>query len=246
MDSLRDILSIDYSWIHMLYVILLLAAIWTILYFLNKTVAHLSIDRTYVSSLKRILFLIQVYFEPLAVVLVLSMFVVIRPVLHGIFIVILAVGSYQHFRNYLNGKILQGRRTLRPGLLIRTDQKEGIITDLTKLGLSVKSDDGLHFIPYHMMLSKGYTLAAGDQIGGYYKLEIYSESKESESNVFVQLSNLILSSPYLDGDYRPEIERSLRLSDVYEVKLLVKEESHIKDLISVLEENGFKADLSKL
>ena len=246
MESLKEILSIDYGWIHMIYLILLLGVIWAILYFLNRTVEHLSIDRGFVAIFKRVLYFIHVYYEPVAVILLITMFVIIRPTFHGIFIVILALGSIHHFRNYLNGKIIRGRRTLRPGLLIRTKQKEGIITDLTKLGLNVRGDDGLQFIPYHILLSEGYTLAAGDKIGGYYKLEISSSSEESDHNEFVHLSNLILSSPYLDGEYRPEIDRSLRIPNTYEVKLLVKEESHIRDLISILEENGYKADLSKL
>ncbi len=185
-----------------------------------------------------------IYFGPLATLILASIFVLIKPALHGLILGLALLLAFSHIRNFLNGRIINSNEMFSKGQLVRISDKSGIITEIGKLGLRIRSDDGLHYFPYQTLLTSGYTLSSGDKIGGYYHLSLRMTELMDEDQM-ENLTNIILSSPYLDGDHKPEFYRSLSSEGHLNIKVLVKEEVHLHELMKLLEENGFDATLSK-
>ena len=88
-------------------------------------------------------------------------------------------------------------------------------------------------------------MSSGEKIGGYYRLNITREKSEAGYNYLSELSNMLISSPYVDGDHKPEIKRSIHAQDTIDVRLLVKEEQHLNDLIALLREHGYQSKITK-
>jgi len=79
----------------------------------------------------------------------------------------------------------------------------------------------------------------------YYHLRITPEDDEEPKAILSDVTHILISSPYLDGDHKPEISRSITNPGEINTKLLVKEESHLHDLISLLGEHGYKSVITK-
>lgn len=245
MTDLTDILNIEYTWTHFFIVVVVLILTYLLLIFLNKIVVNVALTGQHRTFLTKALEVSLIYYEPVAFVIAVSLFVMIKPALHGLFVGLLSIAAINHFRNYINGRILIGKRTFVEGQLIKVGDRAGIISEMGKLGIRMKSDDGLHYFPYKLLMTEGYTLSSGDKIGGYYHLDIRTCKTDEMDEGYNRLTQILISSPYLDGDHKTDISRSITVKELIHVKLLVKEERHIFDLITLLEENEFVAELSK-
>ena len=192
-----------------------------------------SIDRVYI------------LYEPIALLIFLALFIVINPLFHGLLGALLVIFSISHIRNYVNGKIIRTYRSIRLGRKLNIGHQDGIITDMGRFGLRIRSDEGLHYIPYNTLVGQGFILSSGENIGGYYKLNITLPEELDTKVSQKELTDMLISSPYIDGTYKPEIIRSTSTKRTTKVKLLVREESHVYDLMALLEENGYQSEITK-
>jgi hypothetical protein len=238
-------MNLGYNWSDLFLLSLVLVLMYLLLIFVRKIILSVSFVGRLRVMVKRVLDVIIILYEPISLLIVISVFVMIKPAFHGLLIGIMGVIGFSHLRNYAHSRIIQSSSGLKTGRRIKIHEQLGIITDLGRLGIQIRSDDGLYYIPYHVLVIEGYILSSGDKIGGYYNLNISSGKHEQINQAIDELSNILISSPYVDGDYKPEITRSLSLDGTLDVRLLVKEESHIHDLIGLLEENQFISRIIK-
>ena len=243
MDELIDILQIDFNWYQFILIVFILSAVYALLYFLKRIVRSVFFSRRVKFWLVNALDLIFIYYEPLAIIIGISLFVLINPLLHGLIVLLGILVGMQHFRNYFNGKIIQGKRSIELGQTIKVEDISGLIFEKGRLGLRVKSKDGLHYIPYEKLIRHGYVLSSGDKIAGLYHLNV--SSLEDSKITHHRLTEVLMSSPYVDEDYKPIIHRSPSDNNILDVTLSVKEESHIFELLTMLEENDFAVEMTK-
>ena len=245
MKNLEDILYFDYTWWNLFVVVLVFSALYLTLMFAKRIVIGATFTgRTRPFVLKMIdksLILI----EPIAVITVIAIFIVIRPTLHGLIAGLILLLGFVHIRNYIHGRLIHLYGVIKLGAHIKIDNREGIISEIGRLGLRIKSNDGLHYIPNHALIQSGYILSAVNEVGGYYNLRISANLIKERAQAIKVLSEVLISSPFIDGDHKPEISRSITTEDALDVKILVKEESHLFDLISVLKENEFSVVITK-
>ncbi len=71
------------------------------------------------------------------------------------------------------------------------------------------------------------------------------EQANEKTNYRIQLMDLLATAPYLDRNYKPEILKSNEVPNQLNAKIMVKEESHLYELISLINEWGFACKLSK-
>jgi len=245
MMDFDQLIHIDYNWTDLIFLTIVLVAIYAILIFTKRVISGISWVGRLRSTIKKIVNTLVILYEPLSILIVISVFVMIKPAFHGLIVGIIGVVGFSHLRNYFHSRLIQTGKALKTGRRIRVLDQVGIITDLGRLGIQIRSDDGLHYIPYHELVSRGFVLSSGDKIGGYYNLQVDPKDEEHIDQDMQRLSNILISSPYVDGDYKPEISRSITLDGKINVRLLVKEESHIHDLMSLLEENDFMSVITK-
>ena len=116
----------------------------------------------------------------------------------------------------------------------------GIISDMGLLGLYMQTREGRHFVSYAQLLTQGYTIVSGTEVGGFYQLRIENPEKENLINNSIELMDMLTTLPYLDWNFKPEISEE---SGKYKVKLLVREELHLKELITLIQERGLQSSL---
>lgn len=238
--------NIQYGWTHLLWLSIILAALYIILVFLKKIMSNLVFIGGWRGSIRIFLERAITLYEPIALIVLVAFFIAINPVLHGIIVGLIMIISITHIRNYIHGKLIKTNNAIQVGRRINVINQEGIITRMGRFGILVRSDEGLHFIPYASLVSQGFILSSGQNIGGYYKLNIMLPQEIESRRSLQELTDLLISSPYIDGDYKPEISRSRTSERTTKVKLLVREESHVHDLMTLLEENGYDSEITKM
>lgn len=243
--NLDDFFKIDYNWTDLILITLALAVGYLLLFFLRKIMVSLNLKDKLKNVLRVILDRTLILYEPVFILIVISILVMIKPAFHGLIIGLVAVFTYNHIRNYVHGRFIMSDRSLKSGRRIKIGNQEGIITDIGRLGLTLRSDEGLHYLPYHILYSKGYVLSSGEKIGGYYHLYVRPDQTREELPSLEHLKDIIIASPYIDTDHTPEIGQNISSDGGINVKLLVKEEDHIQDLIDMLAEQGFTSTISK-
>lgn len=243
--SLEDLFHIDYNWSDLFLLSIILILVYLLLYFIRRIISSLVFIGRLRSIIRLTLEKVLVLYEPLSLFLVMSLFVMIKPIFHGIIIGSIVLLGFAHFRNYVHGRLIMIDRSLHLGRRLNILDHEGIITHMGRFGIQVRSDNGLHYMPYHLLVTQGFILSSGEKIGGYYNLQIKLQEDVEDKASLTELSHMLTSSPYVDGDHKPEISRSISSNRSVDVKLLVKEESHVYDLMALLDENGFLSVIIK-
>ncbi|MEO0776464.1 MAG: hypothetical protein AAF146_07860, partial [Bacteroidota bacterium] len=115
-----------------------------------------------------------------------------------------------------------------------------------RLGLHLRSNKGKHFINYSQLFAEGYLLLSGEEIGGFYQINIQPREPEAKVDYARRLADLLTSTPYLDWNHTPEFRSLTEGTYSYQVRISVREEGHLRDLITLIEEEwGCACKISK-
>ena len=180
-----------------------------------------------------------VFYEPIVILLLLSAFVLVNPVFHGIITVLIVVGSFTHIKNYISGRIIQMDKNISVSNRVRIDKQTGIISEMGRLGLKLKTDKGVQYINYSKLIADGFMLLSGDEIGGYYRLKITPKDPKEKVNYSLQLMDMFATIPYLDWNYKPTLTETNEENLALNAKIMVRENGHLQDLVKLIEERGF-------
>lgn len=183
-------------------------------------------------------------YEPMALFFLIGAFILINPILHGILAAFLLLTGFSHLKNYISGRIILFETPNLLGKRMRTAGVEGIVAQAGRLGLQVETDEGLHSLYYAQVQANGYTLLAGEEIGGVFQLYIESEGEEKKVKSPVQLLDQLATAPYVDWNHKPELLHHDNQQKGVLVRIWVQEESHLYDLLSLIQEWGYVPRLS--
>ncbi|MEL7021260.1 MAG: mechanosensitive ion channel domain-containing protein, partial [Bacteroidota bacterium] len=151
---------------------LLLFIAYLILRFLQQLVQRSSLFGKYRSTTQRYLYRLLLVFELFVVLVLGASFVLISPLLHGLMIAALFVGAFPHIRNYICGVIIQFDRGVQVGNRLKCSEHSGTIADIKRIGLKLRTTKGMRFVNYSKLLETRYLLLSGEEIGGFYRLQI--------------------------------------------------------------------------
>ena len=234
-------MPIQYTWGNWLTTLLALAVFYLLLRFLHKRLIGINFFGKHQSRVQRIIHAILLVFEPLAMLILGIGFILINPLYNGLALGLMLLAGFNHFRNYANGRIVLFDKNIKAGTKIATGNLSGIISKMGRLGLRLKNEKGVHFINYSKLMSEGYLLRSGEEIGGYYKLKIFPKENEkiSREKIMDQLS----AAPYLDWNIKPDLSFSKKKETQLNARVTVKEKSHLLDLLMLIEEWGYEAEV---
>jgi hypothetical protein len=142
----------------------------------------------------------------------------------------------------MSGRILLLNQHISEGTILKIKTGEGIVTNMGRMGLDLQTNEGLHRVNYASILEDGYTLVASDEIGGFYQLRVSCDT-DSKINHATRLADLLATTPYIDWGHKPDV---LSLDDAHkqiEIRVLIKEENHLHDLISLIKEWGYNCEI---
>ena len=106
-------------------------------------------------------------------------------------------------------------------------------------GIKLKTNSGAHFINYSKLLTEGYTLLSGEEIGGFYKLQLSPQSENMPLAPKQDLMNRLTTTPYIDWNHRPELQNSNDDPKVFFARLVLRDKSNFHDLLSLIDEWGY-------
>jgi len=144
--------------------IIVLGLIYLLLYFIRRIMPNLAFLGRLRSPLRKWLDKTIILYEPLAILLMVAVFIMIKPGFHGLMAGALIIFSIDHVRNYFQGRLYLTNKTLKVGRRIKVGGSEGIIVDLGRFGVDVRTDEGLSFLPYQVLIRNGYVMSSGDKI----------------------------------------------------------------------------------
>lgn len=232
------------SWWEFLLVALSLAAIYFVLFEIQQLTKHSSFSGRYQNQFRELFRKTFVVFELLAIVTLAGVFVWINPWLHGSMMLFLVIGSWAYLKSYINGRWIHFDNDIVEGIEIQTDNLEGIVAKMGRVKMHLQTSDGLHHLSYNQLLEKGYTLVSGEKIGGFYHLELMpKENMATFSNHRLHLLDLFATAPYVDWHHKPELFQDEAVANQIDAKVLIKEESHLHELIALIKEWGYHCKL---
>lgn len=235
----------DYNWGGLFRNVVLLGmvlgACWFALWYLRRLPSAQEWQRT----TERLLSYFLLLFEPLAVLVLGSYFVLIHPFFHGLIVLLLLVTCFQHLKNYFGGRVVRFDSAIRIGNRLSSQEETGLITRIGRLGLRLQGNDGIHFLDYNRLLKEGYTLLNSDDSGSFFALHV-SSNNEGTPQEEKRLRSLLIVNPFLDWQHEPQITPSTAEDTDWLVKLALYDEKHLTDFIKRLAEDQFSVQTAKI
>lgn len=232
-----------FTWWRFFLSVLFFLGLYFLLEFLSRILTKYNFLGKYQSDVKSIIKHALLIFEAVAFLILGSAFVLINPIYHGILAAIILAVGFNHVKNYFSGRIVQFDQSIVEGKRLQTIDSQGIIFKKGRLGLKLRTQKGVRFINYSSLISDGYTLLTGVEVGGFHELKIQPKDLEIKKDHLTTLRDLLTTTPYLDLSHKPQLEK---VDDEYKTILArveVKEESHLQDLVTLIKERNFSCQV---
>lgn len=234
-----NIFSAQFSWTDFFFIALLLVVAYFILQFFDRMLRKYEFLGKYQEGIRGFIHSTFLLYEPLVLLILGGVFILINPVFHGILALIVLWGGFTHVKNYFSGRVVHFDDSISVGKRLKTNDLQGIISDMGRLGIKFRTKKGLQFINYSKLISDGYMLLSGEEVGGFYQLNIRPKELDEKMDYSTHLLDLLATTPYLDWNHKPQILPSKDASKPIEARVVVKEESHLFDLITLIQEWGY-------
>lgn len=230
------------SWGNLFIIAIALLIFYFALQFFNRIIRRASFLRVFQKPIQRVIRYLLLLYEMLVIIILGSVFIMINPFYHGLLLGVILLIGFSHIRNYVSGRMIKMANEIKEGGSLQINKMEGSVANLKRLGLNLKTKEGIHFIQYSELMSNGYTILAGEDIGGFYELHITATPKEEEKKVnhATRLLDLLITAPYLDWHHKPEVAvKDGGNPNDLEAKVLVREEVHVHELVALIKEWGY-------
>lgn len=185
-----------------------------------------------------------VLYEPIALLLLIVLFVFINPYVHGLMFFLSLFLGYLPLKHFLTGRLFLFVQNLKKKQHIKVGNISGVIQETGYLGLNILTPDGAHFINYASLLSEGYVLLKSKKTGGLHEL-ILRPMEASKTNHHQVISNKLIFCPYVDWSFKPEVISISNSESQYTLQVLVRKDNHLKSLIRLINDWGYDCERSK-
>ena len=235
----------NYTWTHFGITALFFVG----LYFLVRIVAYLarstSIFGRYSQLVMQITWQIKTVFEVIVFLALTAAFILVNPIRHGIIVILGVVFFISHIRNYFTGSMLQLNAHFKEGRKIEVDTLKGILYDINRFHVLIKTNDGLHIRSYKQLYDSGLKFVSGDHVGGFYELIVQPIKEPTKQGHRMDVMDFLAESPYIDWKHTPLVSIHNKEMKTYKLTVLVREEKHLTALMSTLESQGYQSQILK-
>ncbi len=206
--------------------------------------------------------------DPLILLVMLGLFVALRPGVHGIIVLLLLVFAYRPLKEYIAGRIVRFDPGTAIGRHLIQDPHRGVINGFGLTGIYLQQEEGRTRIPYTELLHTGYTVAVDPEVRAYYHLlvtlraapegegaegeddgasEKTRQRRRPETNdldlVTRQLRNRLVESPYVRRGFTIAPHAGGEGGLTLDLDVGLHRGDHVRHLIRQLRESGFEASL---
>ncbi|MCP4439989.1 MAG: hypothetical protein GY810_13675 [Aureispira sp.] len=239
---MEKLLEPQFSWASFGLLLVLVGLGYVILRAIHRKINSLTLNR----NLERILFLgnqrILIIYEPIAIIVLSSVWVLVNPLWHGILALFFIVVAFPHIRNYMTGRLTRISNELAIGKNIIVQKEQGTISQLAPLGIYIMMDNGLRYFTYNQLATEGYTIVSGSDLGEYCTLAIKLHEGEDSQKQCQWLLHMLMAAPYTDSSYQPTF---LDRSDIQaNIKLLLQKGNYQDHIAALVNDWGYNCQLS--
>ena len=174
-------------------------------------------------------------YEPLALLLLLSALIGVKPSMILPIVVILLIISHRHWRNYISRTVVLINKRIKPGVHIHSGNVEGKVINYGRLGTEIQTQKGIFVMSYQTLLDNGFTISEGDEISRLYSIQMSIIGGSSIDSTTVLLDHLA-STPYIDWNSPPEIEETGIDKNNITLRVVLRDKSHLDEIVSLLKE----------
>jgi hypothetical protein len=233
MEKLFD--KATFSWSEFLFLGAILIAAYFLLQLIKRFLRITQSFGNYRRVIKTVVDNTLLIFEPAVILLLATAFIMLNPIYNGLLLALVVLFGFLHIRNYVHGRIIQSNNALTIGRQIKISNLEGIVHQIERLGLKIKTAKGVHYMNYAHIVKTGYILLSADDISGFYELLIQPKTPDERVNYEAELTDYLSTVPYLDWHHKPEIT----VANDYQIKarVMIKDESHLQELLDLI--NGW-------
>ncbi|CAH1001741.1 hypothetical protein LEM8419_02647 [Neolewinella maritima] len=239
-----DLLLYSYfSWTDLLLAALILYGLYALLLLARERLVRTKRVEGFRATAYAIVAPFLLLYQPITVLVLAVIFVYINPVLHGTVLLFLVAAGFSRIRDYLSGRIVLFNPLIAVGKRMRTERAKGVISRISPIGIYLQTGEGLHFTNYTTLLTQGYSLVTGKDIGGFYQLHL--TPPKDASAPLQTLADRLTTTPYLDRSFKPELSYTGKEERRIQARLSVREEKQLTELLALLDEWGYPATLAK-
>ncbi len=242
---MSEFLQVRFGWTDLLFAAILLFVGYLLLQFISQRLKRKPLLGRFTKQVEETLSAILLLYEPISILLLGIILLFINPLPHGILLLLIVTAGFSRLRDYFSGRVLLFKPLVKEGKRMKTGKFTGVITQINRLGLYLQTSEGLHFVNYSGLLTEGYSLVTGKEYGGYYQLNITPPAPEKEAHPFRFLQDKFLTTPYLDRSFRPELFPGDSSEHKIKARISVREEKHLRELLSLMAEWGYPATIAK-
>jgi hypothetical protein len=237
-------LTSSFTWYEFFLTALLLGVIYVVLFLLSELNKRNIISEHFPKKFKNGFRQLFIVYELLAMIILVAVFICIKPPLHGLIFLFFALGSISYLRSYINGRWIHFDNAISQGVEIRTPKLQGVVSEMGRFKMHIQTKKGLHHISYSRLLSEGYALVSGEEIGSFHHFQLAPNEKlKNIKNHRLHLLDLFSSAPYVDWHHKPELVYNENESNRVDARVLIKEDSHLHELVALIREWGYHCKL---
>ncbi len=233
-----------FTWTDFLLATLLLWGLYLLLHFVQRRIAKTSLLGKWQEPVQYFVYAFLLLYEPFVVLVLTLIFLFIQPALHSVIVILLLLAGFNRIKDYLSGRIILFTPLIAVGKRLRVGKTEGVIAKIGRIGLYLQTGEGLHFINYSRLMTQGYAVVSGREIGGHYQLLLTAPEDETEILRLSFLQDKFLTTPYLDKNYKPELSLTDDQPGHIHARISVREEQHLNELLALLKEWGYSASIA--
>lgn len=241
---MEKLLEPHFSWTFFGFLLILAGFGYLILKAIHRKINDLTFNR----KIERIVFLttqqILIIYEPLAVIILVSIWVLINPVWHGILMLFLVISAFPHIRNYVTGRLIRLSNELSIGKNVIVQKEQGTISQLTPLGVYIMMNNGLRYFNYNQLAKDGYTIVSGSDLGEYCTINITLQEEKDLQQQQQWLIYMLMATPYIDSNYPPKILDASNISKHSSIKLLLHKGNYHNHITALINDWGYPCQLT--
>ncbi|MFY9153343.1 MAG: hypothetical protein WAO52_15105 [Prolixibacteraceae bacterium] len=187
-----------------------------------------------------------VILEPIIFICILGLFVSIHPLINGMAVLLFCAVTFIQIRDYLSGRIILYTSTIMNDKKISTGKFSGSVVKIGKMGMHISTPEGVLYLNHYRIITEGFTLSAGEELGEYCQITISKKSGETKTqDVMKRLNEILVTLPFVNWKYKPKITTSHQVAGEIEIKMLLHEKVTSEEVFRFFVEAGYQCVIRK-
>lgn len=216
--------------------ILLVACYWAlrlIIYLLDRFAKRNIGNKKFIIILKKTI----LFYNPVAVLIMILGFISINYITHTILLIIVSVFGYSYIKNYINGIFFQVNPLFREEASVKIGDFKGEIEKIMPFGITISTEEGEHYLNYAHIEKTGFTIQSDKD--SVLRKTLYIKTGLTQEQVL----DLLFDNPILSYNDAPTITQS-EDPEKWKLQYTLEHGSSTEELIAFFKDHNIQTGLT--